>query len=146
VNRRLTLDYGVRFYWMQPQYDNSGQAANFLPGSYDSARAPRLYRPDIVGGVRVAEDPVTGQTLPAVYIGRIVPGSGTLENGLFQAGLGIEETLYKNRGVHVGPRIGFTYDLTGKAAFVLRSGVMCSSTAVRQHGLRPGHNPPTTLE
>jgi hypothetical protein len=147
VSARLTLDYGVRFYWMQPQHDNSGQAANFLPGSYDAAHAPRLYRPAIVGGVRVAQDPVTGQTLPAVYIGRIVPGTGTLENGHFAAGHGIEETLYKDRGVHLGPRLGFSYDLTGKAALVLRGGAGVFYDRTQGNTVFDlVRNPPTTLE
>ena len=31
VNSRLTLDYGMRFVHQQPQYDELGQSANFLP-------------------------------------------------------------------------------------------------------------------
>src|SRR5581483_3886666 len=32
---RLTLDLGVRFYWIEPQYDKLGITANFLPDKYD---------------------------------------------------------------------------------------------------------------
>ena len=39
---KLTLDYGVRFYWMQPQHDTLNQTANFIPESYDASKAPRL--------------------------------------------------------------------------------------------------------
>src|SRR6266850_5728412 len=45
VTSRLTLDYGMRFYWLQPTYDTRLQASNFLPDRYDPARAPRLYYP-----------------------------------------------------------------------------------------------------
>jgi outer membrane receptor protein involved in Fe transport len=38
-NRRLTLDYGVRFYELTPQWDTTLQASNFLPDS--STRPPR---------------------------------------------------------------------------------------------------------
>src|SRR5262249_21357501 len=30
VSNRLTLDYGMRFYWIQPQFDEQSQTANFL--------------------------------------------------------------------------------------------------------------------
>lgn len=122
VNDRLTLDYGMRFYWMQPTHDANDQASNFLPDRYDPAKAPRLYRPAIVNGVRVALDPVTGQTLPAVAIGRIVPGSGSLQNGLFQQGHGITELLYENAGIQYAPRFGASFDLTGEQKIVARGG------------------------
>src|SRR5262249_20807366 len=34
VNSRLTLDYGLRFYLIQPQYDEDLQTSNFLPELY----------------------------------------------------------------------------------------------------------------
>jgi outer membrane receptor protein involved in Fe transport len=30
VNDRLTLDYGLRFYWVQPQHDEAGLTSNFI--------------------------------------------------------------------------------------------------------------------
>ena len=63
---------------------------------------------------RVGLDRATGAIVPAVNIGRIVPGSGTLVgNGLYGAGEGIDEQLYDNRGVHYAPRVGFAYDVKG---------------------------------
>ena len=47
VNSRLTLDYGMRFQWLQPTYDTRLQASNFVPEEYDAARAPRLYYPAV---------------------------------------------------------------------------------------------------
>jgi outer membrane receptor protein involved in Fe transport len=49
ANRRLTLDYGVRFYYMTPQWDTTLQASNFLPDQFDRAGAASLYRPVCVG-------------------------------------------------------------------------------------------------
>ena len=37
---RLTLDYGVRFYYLTPQWDTTLQASNFLPDQFN-AGAPR---------------------------------------------------------------------------------------------------------
>ena len=38
---RLTLDYGVRFYALTPQWDTTLQASNFLPDKFDSEPMPR---------------------------------------------------------------------------------------------------------
>src|SRR5204862_275390 len=120
VSSKLTLDYGLRFYWIQPQYDSRLQSANFLPNQYDPTQAPRLYYPALANGVRVAQDRLTGETLPAVYIGRLVPNTGKLLNGVVQAGSGIEKGLYQNRGIQYAPRLGFAYDLTGQQRLVIR--------------------------
>jgi hypothetical protein len=122
IQDRLTLDYGVRFYWMQQTHDTKNQTSNFVPSEYQASAAPRLYYPAIVNGVRVAQDKVTGQVMPAAVIGRIVPNSGSVMNGLFQAGEGIDEYLYDNAGIQVAPRFGASYDLTGKQKVVLRGG------------------------
>ncbi len=122
VNSRLTLDYGVRFHWLQPTYDTRLQASNFLPERYSAANAPRLYYPAFnAAGVRSGLDRATGAFVPAVNIGRIVPGSGSLVgNGLFGAGQGIDEQLYRNRGIHYAPRVGFAYDTRGDQKLVVR--------------------------
>lgn len=122
LTRRLTLDYGMRFYWIQPQYDQSLQTSNFLTSAFDPTKAPRLYQPAIINGQRSAFDPVTGQTLLPFAIGRIVPGSGSLTDGILPAGKGINKYLMKDRGIHYGPRVGFAYDITGHSDFVLRGG------------------------
>jgi len=124
VNSRLTLDYGIRFYWLQPTYDTKLQASNFLPDQYNAARAPRLYYPGRdAAGNRVGIDQATGAIVPAFNIGRLVPNSGTLVgNGLFGAGEGIDEQLYKNRGIHYAPRFGFAYDVKDDQKFVVRGG------------------------
>ena len=135
---RLTLDYGMRFYWMQPQYDEDLQTANFLPERFSSADAPRLYRPICLNGAEIcsgasrrAVDPIAlaagfspsnANTIDGAYIGRLVPNSGKLLNGIFQAGAGIENGLYKNRGIHFAPRFGFAYDVRGDHDLVIRGG------------------------
>lgn len=124
VNDRLTLDYGLRFYWVQPQYDQAFLTSNFVPSLYDPAQSVRLYQPGLdASGQRVAVDPVTGQTLNAAFIGRLVPNSGDIANGL-RTGRDPEvgKYLIKDRGIHYAPRFGLTYDLTGRQDFILRAG------------------------
>jgi hypothetical protein len=125
VTDALTLDYGLRFYWLEPTYDTKLLTSNFLPDKFDASKAPRLYFPyvDPSTNAKVGIDRGTGQIVSAVNIGRIVPGSGSLVgDGLFKAGDGIDQHLYKNRGVHYAPRFGFAYDLTGEQKFVARGG------------------------
>lgn len=129
VQPRLTLDYGLRFYYIQPQYDKALQTSTFLPSLFDRSKAPRLYRPilgtDPVTGatnVRVAFDPVTSQTLPGTEIGKIVPGTGDLLNGIAKAGEKVSKYLQDSPGILFAPRFGVAYDLTGKGAYVLRGG------------------------
>jgi hypothetical protein len=120
--KKLTLDYGVRFYYLTPQWDETLQASNFLPDQYDPSGAVQLYQPALVDGVRVGVDPATGQTVNGRFIGRIVPGSGDRFNGAFQAGQGIDDALQDGNTFKVSPRLGFTYDLTGQAATIVRGG------------------------
>ena len=46
---RLTLDYGMRFYYLTPQWDTTLQASNFLPDQFNASAAARLYYPVCVG-------------------------------------------------------------------------------------------------
>jgi hypothetical protein len=66
----LTIDYGLRFLFYSPYWRADQQIANFDPSKYNAAQAPRLYQPAIVNGTRVAFDPVTGQSINAIYIDR----------------------------------------------------------------------------
>ncbi len=139
VTSRLTLDYGIRFYWIQPQYDEDLQTSNFLPERYNASNASILYRPVCLnnaascsGTNRRAVDPrllqtsgftaSTTNTIDGAYIGRLVPSVGSITNGVVQAGAGIEPGLYRNRGIHFAPRFGFAYDVSGKQSLVIRGG------------------------
>jgi len=69
ITPRLTLDYGLRLSWYQPQYDASLQASTFVLSQWDPAKAPRLYQPALIGGQRMAQDaaipPTSGPPPPS---------------------------------------------------------------------------------
>jgi hypothetical protein len=127
ASSRLTLDYGVRFYYLTPQWDTTLQASNFLPDQFDRANAATLYVPACLGAYpcsgsnRVALDPNTGQTVDGRFIGRLTPGSDRF-NGAFQAGQGINDQLQSGNSFKISPRFGFAYDITGRGETIVRGG------------------------
>lgn len=123
VSSRLSLNLGLRYQYMQPQYSALQNTVLFGPQFYDVAKAVKV--------------------LPGN--GEIVAGSGDLYNGLALGGTSFPETAKQRipqtkdpavqalfRGLPketaytdwatFGPRFGIAYDLTGHQQTVLRGG------------------------
>jgi len=100
IKPRLTLDLGLRFAWIPPQFDAHDQIALFVPSLYDPATA-RQINPDgsVVSGVG---NPLDGMGFS---------NTGTLPQG-----------GWNSRHVMPEPRIGFAYDMTADHKTVLRGG------------------------
>jgi hypothetical protein len=123
VNRRLTLDFGVRFYHQPAQNDLNHTFSNFFTTKYTAAAAPRLYIPGVSAGKRVAIDPATGATAPVAYIGLYVPNSGNPADGFAILGQGnVSANTYSIGYIRPAPRVGFAYDLAGDGKTALRGG------------------------
>lgn len=124
ITRRLTLDYGMRMAWIQPQHDSSRIVSSFRPDRFRADEASRLFEPQrnaagaTIGGI----DPVTGQTTSVVNIGRLIPGTGNLLNGIVLPGKDANRYLMRDRGIHWGPRFGLAFDMLGNQRVVLRTG------------------------
>jgi Carboxypeptidase regulatory-like domain/TonB-dependent Receptor Plug Domain len=116
VNRKLTFEYGLRFYWHPPEFESDDFMSSASIASFDRSKAVRLYLP---APGNQGRDPVTGATVPRVLVGSIVPGSGDLSNGIELQSQG---DLVDDRGIHLAPRFGFAYDLAGDGKTAIRGG------------------------
>lgn len=126
VNSRLTIDYGMRFYWIQPQYDAALQTSAFNPALFDRNQAAVLMQPVLVNGQRASRNPITGAIGPAALAGSIINTGGSAfvgplyANGMGRAGRNYPRGLIDNRGIHYSPRIGIAWRFMDK--MVMRAG------------------------
>lgn len=102
ASSRLTLDYGMRFAWIPPQYDAKNQVALFNPAAYDPKQAVTI---DYGSGAIINADG-----------GNPLNGMQYTKNNQLPAG------GWNSRGIMAEPRFGFAYDLLGNQKTVLRGG------------------------
>jgi hypothetical protein len=155
ITNNLTLDYGLRLVHQLPQYDAYLQASNFLPETWQTSAAPRLYVAGCVnnaspctGTNRQAMNPATGQLLgpnTTLAIGTLVPDTGNRTNGVYAAGQGIAKENGKYPALAVAPRVGAAWDITGQQRFVVRGGAgLFYDRPQAQNVYNTVNNPPFT--
>lgn len=124
ITSRLTVNLGLRWAYMQPQYSALANTTAFLPQYFNPAQQVKI-------------DPKTGA---------VIANSGNIYNGLVLGGDSFPQAAIDRipgtttnpavlalfRGLPKGtantywntwqPRLGFAYDLTGKQSTILRGG------------------------
>jgi hypothetical protein len=120
INRRLTLDYGVRFYWIEPTFSSGDDLSVFDIATYNPAKAPYLIEPyrATPSAPRTGRNPVTGEIVPQVLIGTFAPGSGEFYQGMKI----FPERVLETPSLKLAPRFGFAYDVTGDGKTAIRGG------------------------
>ena len=83
LNRKFTLDVGVRFSHIGVVREPGRDIGWFDPNAWNPAKAVKLWQPHCANGVfpctganRVAQNPLTGEQRPSPWIGAVVAGSG----------------------------------------------------------------------
>ncbi len=137
--RRLTLELGLRSGYYTPWVQWDGIATAFVLERYNRSKAPVLYQPTLVGGRRIALNPLTGATGPATLIGGFVPNSGDPANGSITARDGNYPAGFLNdSGVLWQPRFGLAWDVFGNGGTAIRAGFGKYNQVLRYAPRSPG--------
>jgi len=130
VNRRLTVDYGLRWAYLGPTYTVKPFFQNYFdPLSYDPSQAVTL---NTTGGLYFGD--ICTAALAAVA-GQCpgVTSFGNPYNGIFQENHGLPPGGVDHRYNNFAPRLGFAYDVFGNGKTAVRGGIGIFYERIRQN-------------
>ncbi len=140
MNRKLTLEYGVRHSIFPPYHSEWGSLAEFLPSYYQASQAPAVDRSGgyIVSGNRYdgivlhrcKVPSAEGNRFPVLHTGQFDSLYHCLPDGLAQ-------THY----LVFQPRVGVAYALTPKTALRAGIGMFANRTGIIRDTALGGNAP-----
>ena len=109
VNRKLSLELGMRYQFGQPIYTQANNLANFDPSRYDPAQAVTILANGNIdttgGGNRLNGLVRAGNGVPPEELGRVPGGDSAAVQAL---PVGAPRGLYQGKP-YIMPRVGFAY-------------------------------------
>jgi hypothetical protein len=109
VNRKLSLEFGVRYQYLQPTFTVANNIANFDPAFYDPAKAVTILNNGNIdmskGGNRFNGLVRVGAGTPADQLGRVPNGNSPV---VLSVPTGAPRGLYRTEHL-MAPRFSFAY-------------------------------------
>jgi hypothetical protein len=122
INRRLTIDAGMRFQIISP-FVNVGATLNvFDQGTYNRNQVGQLLYPALASGKAVAINPLTGATYAYPRQGSFDPASYSANQSPYSGMKSYNTAFFNTPPVLYGPRFGFALDVLGDGKMALRGG------------------------
>lgn len=132
LNRKLTLDYGLRWAYIGPTYSVKPIFEYYFdPARYDPAQAVTIdTRPtDLTANPIIVNGSICAVNNPCPGI----TNYGNPYNGMVEEGHGIPPGFVDHRYTNFEPRLGFAYDPLGNGKWAIRAGFGMFHERIRQN-------------